>query len=318
MTTFNLHFVLTNLRGIVIVTPWLLHLLATDVLLSLLLPLSFVAPTAAYHISSRLADLVWRGIQFIFTRVNGAQISVSGTPLPPKESAIVVSNHVSWADFYLIQHLAIGSFMLSRCRYFAKQQLKWVPFLGWGLWVMGMPLISRRWNKDQKELDRVFRGPKVYQWPIWLISYSEATRYTAQKYLETVQWCQAHGKPIPRYTLYPRTKGFVTAVKALGTSSSVKAVYDLTLAYAHQGRFFEAPEMWETLSRGDLNKDWRFHVHAERFDIAELAGKSDEELASWLEGRWMAKSALLQELKRKLEDGQQWSGHESTFKLKGN
>ncbi|KAK5459404.1 hypothetical protein LTS15_003532 [Exophiala xenobiotica] len=302
--------VLTNLRGLCILTPWLLQLLATDLLLSLLLPWSLVAPTSAYNISSWLAGLVWRGIQFIFTSVNGARITVSGEQLPRHESAVVVCNHVSWIDFYLIQHLAVKSSMLGRCRYFAKQQLRWVPFLGWGLWVMGMPLISRRWDRDQRELDRVFWGPKVYRWPMWLISYSEATRYTAQKYLETVQWCKAHGKPIPRYTLYPRTKGFVATIKALGSASSVKAVYDLTVAYAHKGRFLEAPDMWQTISQPNLNEEWRFHVHVERFDIEELASRSDEELASWLEERWVAKSALLQELKRKLEDGQDWSQQE--------
>jgi hypothetical protein len=68
--------------------------------------------------------------------------------------------------------------------------------------------------------------------------------------------------------------------------------------------------MWQTISQPNLNEEWRFHVHVERFDIEELASRSDEELASWLEERWVAKSALLQELKRKLEDGQDWSQQE--------
>jgi hypothetical protein len=99
----------------------------------------------------------------------------------------------------------------------------------------------------------------------------------------------------------------VATIKALGKSSSVRAVYDLTVAYAHQGRFLEAPEMWQTLSEPGLDKEWRFHIHAERFDIEDLAARSDEELASWLEGRWMVKSTLLQDLKQRLENGQDWS-----------
>lgn len=140
-----------------------------------------------------------------------------------------------------------------------------------------------------------------------MISYSEATRYTPQKYLRTVQWCKANHKPIPRYTLYPRTKGFITTVKELGTSSSIKAVYDLTLAYAHQGRFLEAPTIWDTLSQPDLDKDWRFHIHVERVELKDLAGKSDSELAAWLESRWMEKSRRLQKLQGDLEEGMDWS-----------
>ena len=65
--------------------------------------------------------------------------------------------------------------------------------------------------------------------------------------------------------------------------------------------------MWDTLSQPGLDKDWRFHVHAERFEIRELAGKSDAELAAWLEGRWVEKSRCLEKLQRYLEEGVDWS-----------
>ena len=168
---------LQTFRGVALVSPWLLHLLGTDVLLSLLLPVSFVAPTVVYHASSKLAGWVWKGIQRICTYWNGAQITTSGQRLPQGESAIVIANHVSWTDFYLIQELAIKADMLSYCRWFAKEQLRWVPFLGWGLWAMGMPLVSRNWEKDQRELDRVFKGPKKYKWPT-----CESTNYYFEAY----------------------------------------------------------------------------------------------------------------------------------------
>ena len=154
-------------RSALYMIPWIAHLLVSDIILSALLPASYLFPNLCYNVSSRIAELVWRGIQLIFTRINGARIIVSGADkLPKYESAIVISNHVEWTDFYLIQELAIRSGMLGRCRWFAKQQLKWVPFLGWGLWAMGMPLVSRRWTTDQREMDRVFRGVLQRQWPM--------------------------------------------------------------------------------------------------------------------------------------------------------
>ena len=155
-----------NIRAALLLFPWIIHLFISDILLSLLLPLSFVFPRASYHVSSGIAYLVWRGIQAIFEGANRARITTSGDKLPPGESAMVIANHVSWTDFYLIQHLAVDAGMLGKCRWFAKQQLKWVPFLGWGLWAMGMPLVSRKWDKDQAELERVFKGPKQYNLPI--------------------------------------------------------------------------------------------------------------------------------------------------------
>jgi 1-acyl-sn-glycerol-3-phosphate acyltransferase len=163
---FQPRTILRNIRGFCLITPWLLQLLGTNVLLSLLLPVSFVAPSTIYHVSSRLAYWIWKGVQNIFTRWNGARITTSGDELPQNEAAIVISNHVSWTDFYMIQELAIRANMLPYCRWFAKKQLRWVPFLGWGLWAMGMPLVSRQWDKDRQEMQRVFKGPLVHKWPM--------------------------------------------------------------------------------------------------------------------------------------------------------
>lgn len=156
---------LTDLRGLLIVTPWVLYLVVMDLILSILLPISYLFPNWVYNASSFVAFTNWYWIQCIFEVFNGAKMTMSGDVLPEGESAIVIANHVSWTDFYMIQALAIRSGMLGRCRWFAKIELRWVPLLGWGIWAMGMPMVSRKWTKDKKELDRVFAGITVRKWP---------------------------------------------------------------------------------------------------------------------------------------------------------
>ena len=146
--------------------PWFVHLLIADVLLSALLPFAFIFPTHTYHLASAIAESVWRGVQRLCEEYNGADIIIAGDELPRGESAIVVANHNEWSDFYLIQAMAIRSGMLGRCRWFAKKALKWVPVLGWGLLVMGMPLVSRRWAEDKEEMERLFSGIKEGRWPV--------------------------------------------------------------------------------------------------------------------------------------------------------
>jgi len=298
----------TQLRGIAILSPWLAYLLLADICLSLLLPFKPFFPNLVYSTSSWLASSVWRWIQYIFTSSNGAVITTSGDHLPEGESAVVVANHVSWSDFYMIQALAIRAGMLGRCRWFAKVQLRMVPFLGWRLWAMGFPLVSRNWSKDQRELDRVFKGITGRRWPTWLISFSEATRFTPKKHLESKTWCADHGKPQPQHLLYPRTKGFVTTVQHLRKAPHVKAVYDMTIAYQHGEQWQRAPTMWETLSLRQISRDqreggpgYKFHVHARRFPLEELP-QDDEGLAKWLEQRWIEKGEWLEE--KRLE----WAG----------
>ncbi|CAK7221554.1 hypothetical protein SBRCBS47491_004564 [Sporothrix bragantina] len=251
---------------------------------------------AAINILRALAESGWYWIQLIFTRANGAIITTSGDVLPHGESAIIVANHVMWCDFYMIQELAVRAGMLGRCRYFAKTQLKWVPFLGWGLWALGMPMVSRRWDKDKKELDRVFSGIVDRKWPTWLVSFSEATRYTPAKYAASVKWCAENDRPQPQHLLYPRTKGFVTTVQHLRKASHVKAVYDFTIAYQKGDQFHCPPSMWETLSMPNITtgEGYRFHVHARRFSLSELPS-TDDGLAKWLETCWVEKGRWLEE-----------------------
>ncbi|KAK6584817.1 hypothetical protein PZA11_003041 [Diplocarpon coronariae] len=279
-----------------IIIPWALHLVLMDLICSLLLPLSYYFPDTVYNISSLVAYTNWNWIQCIFEVFNGGVITMSGDVVPQGESAIVVSNHVSWTDFYMIQALAIRAGMLGRCRWFAKIELRKVPLLGWGIWAMGMPMVSRQWTKDKRELDRVFAGITVRKWPTWLISFSEATRYTPKKAEAAREWCRANKRPIPKHLLYPRTKGFVTTVQHLRKAKHVKAVYDMTIAYEHNHRFLEAPTIWESLSCAGLSgkRGYKFHVHLRRFPLEDLPD-SEADLAKWLETRWVEKGEYLEE-----------------------
>jgi len=100
---------------------------------------------------------------------------------------------------------------------------------------------------------------------------------------------------MPKHLLYPRSKGFVTTVQHLRKAKHMKAVYDITIAYAHHNKFHEAPTIWESLSCGDLSgsRGYKFHVDVKRILLAELP-ESDAELAKWLETRWIEKGEYLE------------------------
>ncbi|PSR82200.1 hypothetical protein BD289DRAFT_371622 [Coniella lustricola] len=308
----------THLRGVLLVTPWLLALLVQDALLSLLyLVVRPLAPTLAYRYSSRIAYSCWACIQLIFVRLNGARIVVSSDDAATlrlmqteHESAVVIANHVAWSDFYMIQQVALRCGMLGYCRYFAKAQLKKVPLLGWGLMAMGMPLVTRNWQHDRRELTRVFHGITHQHFPTWLISFSEATRFSRSKLRESQDWCAANNRPHPGpHLLYPRTKGFVATVSHVRQAEHVKAVYDLTIAYQKKnqvkdakdgkggrGGWMQAPAFWETLSVPRLSErvdGYRFEVHVRRFPMEELP-EDDEGLVKWIEKRWVEKGEWLE------------------------
>lgn len=154
------------LRALVFLIPWSLHLLLANLLLTFTLIPSVFIPSQIYALNSQIVYTVWKAIQNFFERKRGARISFSGDPLPLYENALVVSNHVSWSDLYLVQAVAARAGMLGSCRYFAKAQLKWVPLLGWGLVAVGMPMVTRNWASDRREFEALFQGIKNGGWPI--------------------------------------------------------------------------------------------------------------------------------------------------------
>lgn len=138
-----------------------------------------------------------------------------------------------------------------------------------------------------------------------LISYCEGTRYTPKKHAEAKQWCEANGRPAPRHTLYPRTKGFVATAQQLRQASHVKAIYDVTISYAKGDKFMAPPSFFETIFQPNLAHKYKLYVHVRRFELKTLPS-TDSEIAQWLEGRWIEKGKRLAALKNQLEDGEPW------------
>lgn len=121
-----------------------------------------------------------------------------------------------------------------------------------------------------------------------------------------MKWCKQQDKPVPQHALYPRTKGFVATVQELRCAPHVKAVYDVTIAYARGKEFLAAPSILESLTTPDLAKRYQFHVHVERIPLEDLP-QSDTDLALWLEQRWLQKGEKLEILKKDLLHGRSWA-----------
>ncbi|KAI8915758.1 hypothetical protein EDD86DRAFT_196747 [Gorgonomyces haynaldii] len=144
------------------------------------MPLSLFFERQIQTFNGKLAGLIWTIMQMIF-HSRGARVTVSGDKLPKRENALVISNHVSGSDIYLLHFLAKKQKMLSHCTYFAKESLKWIPGFGWGLWLMGMIFIKRNWTNDQELIERAFAKIKRTQKQSWIISFLEGSRLTPKK-----------------------------------------------------------------------------------------------------------------------------------------
>lgn len=255
-----------------------------------LLPVSLSSVRVRHYSNSFLAGGLWYMCNMIFW-VSGGELKVFGAEeLKSGESAMVILNHRSFADFFLLHTVAIRHGMIWFCRYFAKDSVKWIPFFGWGIRLMGMILLKRNWLQDQKRILGTFAFYTKHKVPLWLVSYSEGSRYSPSKLQDCREYALLHGRKPPKYVLLPRTRGFVASVQAL--KNVVSAVYDVTLVYYSRDGKHRVPSPCDYIL-ANLS-GFVFEIHLSRHPISELPMEDEKELGEWLHDRFQAKDILLQ------------------------
>ncbi len=145
-----------------------------------------------------------------------------------KSSYLVVSNHRSWADILVLQHLF--NYRIPFLKFFLKKELIWVPLLGVAWWALDFPFMkrySREFVKKHPELKgkdiettrkycRKFKNS-----PISVINFLEGTRFNYEKH-------QKQQSPY-NHLLLPRAGGVSIVLSTMGDVLS--GIVDVTIVY---------------------------------------------------------------------------------------
>jgi len=159
--------------------------------------------------------------------------------LDPKNWYLVNSNHQTWADIFVLQHLFNRRIPL--LKFFIKSQLKWVPVMGLAWWALDFPFMRRHSEeylkrhpemrgKDQAATRRACE--KFALIPTSVMNFLEGTRFTAAKH--------AKQQSPYRHLLKPKAGGIALALNAMG--DRFQAILDVTIVYPEG-----APNFWEFL-----------------------------------------------------------------------
>ena len=141
---------------------------------------------------------------------------------------LVVSNHQSWADIFILQKLLNRRIPLMK--FFLKRELIWVPLMGLAWWALDFPFL-RRHNAEYLRKHPEQRGKdfettrkaceKFSQVPTSVMNFLEGTRFTVSKHLK-------QNKPY-RYLLKPKAGGIALALSVLG--DRFHSLLDVTIVY---------------------------------------------------------------------------------------
>lgn len=199
----------------------------------------------------------------------GNKLVVTGNPVRA-ETTLVFANHQSVIDIIMIWVWALPVRTIGWIKWFAKDSLKHVPGMGWGLYFVNTLFVKRDWAKDAESVRATFSKIRKGNLPTWLVIFPEGTRMKPSKLAAAQEYARRKGIEVFDHVLMPRGKGIHASLQ--GLEGLMESVYDLTLRYEGQ-----VPSMTDFFLKGG----YVVHLHAVRYDIKDVPTR-ERDLNAWL------------------------------------
>lgn len=207
---------------------------------------------------------------------------------------LVIANHQSWADIFIMQHLLNRRIRL--LKFFLKRELIWVPVMGLAWWALDFPFLRRhtaeylKKHPEQKGEDLITARQaceKFTRTPTSVMNFLEGTRFSGAKHKQ-------QQSPY-KHLLRPKSGGLALVINALG--EKFHSLLNITIVYPDG-----IPTFWEFLS----GKVSRVTV---RIQTTEIPGKflqgdyADdpvfrEAFHQWIQQLWQEKDRGIQMLRK--------------------
>ncbi len=219
-------------------------------------------------------------------RLIDVQVSWPAAELSRDRWYIVISNHQTWADIVLLQSTFRP--VVPPLKFFTKQQLIWLPFLGQAMYLLGFPYVrrvsreEREANPDLKNLDRqntLTACDRFRTHPTAILNFLEGTRFTIDK----------HAAQDARYQnlLNPRIGGLSYVL--VGLEGELDELIDVSIVYPNG-----PPGFWEFLQGRCESVSIKIELHK----LSPAMQSADEaeqrkSLGPFIESLWQAKDELI-------------------------
>jgi len=245
---------------------------------------------ACTHVLVAIAES-WIGTNSLLVRTcTRTQVRVQGLEgLSRNGWYLVLSNHQSWVDIVVLQY--VFNRRIPFLKFFLKQQLIWVPFLGLAWWALDFPFmrrtsraeLARRPELAGRDVAATRRAcAKFRELPVSVMNFVEGTRYTPAK--------QSRQDSEYRHLLRPKAGGVAFVLEAMG--ELFECLVDVTIVY---------PAGIPTLVDLVAGRVPEVEVHIQRRPLpADLLGRSYENepayrvrVQAWLNGIWREKDEAM-------------------------
>ena len=205
---------------------------------------------------------------------------------------LINSNHQSWVDILVLQHVFNGKIPL--LKFFLKQELIKVPVMGLCWWALDFPFM-KRFSREYLEKHPEMRGKdldttrkaceKFSEMPTSVMNFMEGTRLTQTKHTKQQSPYQ--------HLLKPKAGGIAFALNAMG--DKFQSLLNITISYPDG-----IPSFIDFLSGRVKN----IVVHIEEIKIPQHFTQKDynndpefrAEFQEWTHQMWLKKDTLLTDI----------------------
>lgn len=203
-------------------------------LLFILTPIKFILPEIAVR---KIMDPIFNAIASAWISCNSGWMKLTQNTdwdielpdnLDPKGWYFVSSNHQTWVDILVLQHVLNGK--IPFLKFFLKQELIRVPIMGQAWWALDFPFM-KRFSKSYLEKHPEMKGKdiettqkaceKFKYIPTSVMNFFEGTRLTPSKH-------EKQQSPY-KHLLNPKSGGFAFALNAMG--DKFQSLLDCTIVY---------------------------------------------------------------------------------------
>jgi 1-acyl-sn-glycerol-3-phosphate acyltransferase len=239
-------------------------------------------------------SIFWCGINnFYINEIQKTQIEISGiNNLKNKDWYLVVSNHQSWLDIVILHRLFNRKIPV--LKFFVKDQLKWLPLLGFSWWAMGCPFmkryskeyLARNPHKKGKDFISTQKAIEAFrQTPASIMSFIEGTRFTPVKRVQQ--------KSPYTHLLKPKAGGISQILGTMG--QQINSLLDVTIVYPKHNN-----SLWDFLCRRikSIKVNIRSIPIPSQFTSPKLVQdiQIQNDFKNWINSQWAEKDNLIASL----------------------
>jgi len=217
-------------------------------------------------------------------------------------SKLVIGNHLSFTDTFLLNGMTYLAGENAGMRAFAKASLRWqIPIVGWAASFLNFIFLSRNFESDKiniaNQVKQLCERSAFYSsGNFWLTIFPEGTRARPAKIKESQEFAKSRGLPVLQHVLLPRTKGLLTVLGEDDQTlrESVDGVLDVTIGYPSKRENPQSDKVRPSIGDifFDMGKTWPVHIHVRLIPISEVPTKN-EDIEKWIFGVFEEKDKLL-------------------------